>query len=193
MRGLGDDPMMRSVPEWAQRARSKWLYRGQSRPPFAAVPEPGQQSVWDYQRPPRIESDVREVIVKVGTQEVARSKRTARLLETASPPTFYVPCDDVRTAFLERGGGSSSCEWKGEADYWSVIVPGRRIDKAAWSHANPLPGYELIRDYFSFYPALVTCSVDSIPVVAQPGQFYGGWVTPELVGPFKGEPGSEDW
>ena len=185
--------MMRSVPEWAQRARSKWLYRGQSRPPFAAVPEPGQQSVWDYPRPPRIESDVREVIVRVGTQEVARSKRTARLLETASPPTFYLPCDDVRTAFLERGGGSSRCEWKGEADYWSVIVPGRRIDKAAWSYANPLPGYELIRDYFSFYPALVACSVDSIPVVAQPGRFYGGWVTPELVGPFKGEPGSEDW
>jgi len=193
VRGLGDNTMPRSVPEWAQRARSTWRYRGQSRPPFAAVPDPGQESVWDYPRPPRIETDRREVIVRVGTQEVARSRRTVRLLETASPPTFYVPSADVRSAFLQRGERSSRCEWKGEADYWAVSVPGRRIDGAAWSYTNPLPGYELIRDYFSFYPALVTCSVDSISVVAQPGRFYGGWVTPELVGPFKGEPGSEDW
>ena len=193
MHGCGDDSMTRSAPEWARQARSRWRYRGQSRPSFAALPEPGQESVWDYPRPPRIESDLREVIVRVGTQEVARSSRAVRLLETASPPTFYVPRDDVRAAYLERGEGSSRCEWKGEADYWSVIVPGRRIDGAAWSYTDPLPGYELIRDYFSFYPALVTCSVNSIPVVAQPGRFYGGWVTPELVGPFKGEPGSEDW
>lgn len=185
--------MTRSVPQWAQRARSAWRYRGQSRPPFAAVPGPGQESVWDYPRPPRLEPDVREVIVTVGAQEVARSERTVRLLETASPPTFYVPPDDVRTELLQREAVSSRCEWKGEADYWAVVVAGRPIDGAAWSYADPLPGYELIRDYFSFYPALVACSVDSMPVVAQPGRFYGGWVTPELVGPFKGEPGSEDW
>ena len=85
------------------------------------------------------------------------------------------------------------CEWKGEAHYWSVIVPGRRVNAAAWRYANPLPGYELIRGYVSFYPSLVECAVDSIAVVAQPGRFYGGWVTPELVGPFKGEPASEGW
>jgi len=184
---------MEPVPEWALRARSTWRYRGQERPPFAVVPGPGQESVWDYPRPPRIESDVREVIVRVGAREIARSRRSVRLLETASPPTFYVPPDDVRTELLEMEDGVSRCEWKGEADYWSVIVPGRRVSAAAWSYADPLPGYERIRGYVAFYPSLVECTVDSIAVAAQPGRFYGGWVTPELVGPFKGEPGSEGW
>jgi uncharacterized protein (DUF427 family) len=145
VRGPGDDSMTRSVPQWAQRARSAWRYRGQSRPPFAAVPGPGQESVWDYPRPPRLEPDVREVIVTVGAQEVARSKRTVRLLETASPPTFYVPPDDVRTELLQRGAVSSRCEWKGEADYWAVVVGGRPIDGAAWWYAGPLPGYASTR------------------------------------------------
>ncbi len=149
--------------------------------------------MWDYPRPPRIESDVREVIVRVGEQEIVRSTRTVRLLETASPPAFYVPPDDVRMEFLQMEGGVSHCEWKGAAHYWSVIAPGRRVSAAAWMYANPLPGYERIGGYFSFYPALVECSVASVSVVAQPGRFYGGWVTPEIVGPFKGEPGSEGW
>ena len=181
------------IPEWARRAQSAWRYRGQERPPFAVVPGPGQESVWDYPRPPRIASDAREVTVRVGAHEIARSRRSVRLLETASPPTFYVPPDDVRTEFLEMEAGTSRCEWKGEAHYWSVIVPGRRVNAAAWSYANPLPEYEHIRGYFAFYPSLVECTFDSIPVVAQPGRFYGGWVTPDVVGPFKGEPGSEGW
>ena len=184
---------MGSEPEWARRARSMWQYRGQVRPPFAVVPALGQESVWDYPRPPRIESDSREVIVRVGVHEIARSTRSVRLLETASPPTFYVPPDDVRTAWLQMDARVSRCEWKGEAHYWSVIVAGRRVDGAAWSYANPLPGSERIRGYFAFYPSLVECVVDSVAVVAQPGRFYGGWVTPEVVGPFKGEPGSEGW
>lgn len=184
---------MGSIPEWARRAQSAWRYRGQERPPFAVVPGPGQESVWDYPRPPSIASDGREVLVRVGAHEIARSRRSVRLLETASPPTFYVPPDDVRTEFLEMEAGVSRCEWKGEAHYWSVIVPGRRVNAAAWSYANPLPEYERVRGYVAFYPSLVECAVDSIPVVAQPGRFYGGWVTPDVVGPFKGEPGSEGW
>lgn len=116
-----------------------------------------------------------------------------RLLETASPPTFYVPPDDVRTASLKMATGASRCEWKGEASYWSVILPGQRLKAVAWSYDDPLPGYERIRGYFAFYPAALECSVDAVPVVAQPGRLYGGWVTPEIVGPFKGEPGSEGW
>ncbi len=170
-----------------------WRYHGQERPPFAVAPGPGQESVWDYPRPPRIASDGREVIIRIGAHEIARSRRCVRLLETASPPTFYVPPDDVMTTFLERETGVSYCEWKGEAHYWSVIVPGRRVRAAAWSYANPLPEYEMIKDFFSFYPSLVECTVDGMAVAAQPGRFYGGWVTPELVGPFKGEPGSEGW
>ena len=116
-----------------------------------------------------------------------------RLLETASPPTFYVPSDDVRTELLERETGTSRCEWKGEAHYWSLILPGHRVNAAAWSYAKPLPGYERIRGYFAFYPAALECSVDAVPVVAQPGRFYGGWVTQEVVGPFKGAPGTSGW
>lgn len=170
-----------------------WRYRGQERPPFAVVPGPGEESVWDYPRPPILEPDGREVTVRVGTQEIARSRRSVRLLETASPPTFYLPPDDVRMEFLRMEAGGSRCEWKGEARYWSVMVPGRRVNNAAWSYSDPLPGYDLIRGYFSFYPSLVECAVGSVRVVAQPGQFYGGWVTPGVVGPFKGEPGSEGW
>ena len=140
---------MKSIPEWALRARSTWRYRGQERPPFAVVPQPGQESVWDYPRPPRIESDVREVIVRVGAHEIARSRRSVRLLETASPPTFYVPPEDVRREFLQTEGGVSM-------------------------YANPLPGYELIRGYVSFYPSLVACALDSIAVVAQPAGFMAG-------------------
>ena len=113
---------MRSIPEWARRAQSAWRYRGQERPPFAVVPGSGQESVWDYPRPPRIESDVREVIVRVGAHEIARSRRTVRLLETASPPTFYVPPDDGRTEFLQMEGGVSHCEWKGEAHYFGFVI-----------------------------------------------------------------------
>ena len=184
---------MRSIPEWARRAQSAWRYGGQDRPPFAVVPGPGQESVWDYPRPPRIASDAREVLVRVGAHEIARSRRSLRLLETASPPTFYVPPDDVRTEFLEMEAVTSRGEWKGEARYWSVSLSGRRVNAAAWSYADPLAHYEPIRGYFAFYPSLVECAVDSIPVVAQPGRFYGGWVTPEVVGPFKGESGSEGW
>jgi uncharacterized protein (DUF427 family) len=136
---------MRSIPEWARRAQAAWRYRGQERPPFAVVPGPGQESVWDYPRPPRIASDAREVMVRVGAHEIARSRRSVRLQETASPPTFYLPPDDVRTEFLEVETGTSHCEWKGEAHYWSVMVPGHRVNAAAWSYANPLADYERIR------------------------------------------------
>lgn len=183
-------------PEWALRARSVWRYRGQARPPFAITPGPGQESVWDYPRPPRIQLDHREVIVRVGSHEIARSRRSIRMMETASPPTFYLPPDDVRMEFLERDPGTSRCEWKGEAHYWSITsiaVPGRRMTAAAWSYPDPMPGAEHIRGYFSFYPSRVDCFVDSVRVAPQPGGFYGGWVTPELVGPFKGQPGSEHW
>ena len=156
-------------PEWARLARAGWRYHGQERPPFAIVPGPGQESVWDYPRPPAIEPDVREIVVRLGALEIARSRRGVRLLETASPPTFYIPPADVRTTFLQLEAVVSRCEWKGEARY------------------------EALRGCFAFYPSRVECTVDGVVVVPQPGRFYGGWITPELVGPFKGEPGSEGW
>jgi len=182
---------MDSVPEWARQRRSGWRYVGQERPPFAVIPKPGQQSVWDYPRPPRIERDPRQVIVRVGAVVIAHSHRSARVLETGSPPSFYLPPEDVELGLLKTIADSSSCEWKGEATYWTLVVSDRRIERAAWSYPDPFPGFEGIRGYFSFYAARVECYVDSVRVEAQPGGFYGGWITPEVAGPFKGMAGSE--
>jgi uncharacterized protein (DUF427 family) len=184
---------MTIISEGGKRGSRGWRYYGQERPVFAVSPREGQESVWDYPRPPRVEQTSREVTVQAGTVEIARSRRCLRVLETASPPTFYLPPEDVRVEFLEQAQGRSRCEWKGEARYWTVKLPGLLLERVAWSYPDPLPGYEAIRDYLSFYPARVTCHVDSVRVEPQPGQFYGGWVTPEVVGPFKGEPGSEAW
>jgi uncharacterized protein (DUF427 family) len=184
---------MQPIPEWARRARAGWRYRGQERPPFAEVPEEGQESVWDYPRPPRIEEDHREIVVRVGGNEIARSKLSMRVLETASPPTFYLPPAEVRIDLLVPGSGLSRCEWKGQARYWSLVLSDHRLENMAWSYPDPLPGFEAIREYLSFYPARVECYVDGVRVLPQPGGFYGGWVTPDLTGPFKGESGSESW
>ena len=170
-----------------------WRYRGDELPPFALPAGPGQESVWRYPRPPRIELDRREVVVRLGDVEIARTRAALRVLETASPPTWYLPWADLRPAHLVRCGGSSMCEWKGRAGYWSVLAAGQRLEAVAWSYETPLPGFEAIRGYLGFYPQELECSVDGVRVRPQPGRFYGGWVTPELVGPFKGEPGSSGW
>jgi uncharacterized protein (DUF427 family) len=174
-------------------ARSHWHWRGQSRPPFAHEPGAGQESVWDYPRPPRLEVDRREVVIRWGEREVARSTRAIRVLETAHPPSFYLPVADITPGLLQLAEGSSLCEWKGPARYWSLVDGARRLAKVAWSYPRPLEGSELLRDCVAFYCHALECSVGGARVVPQPGGFYGGWITPELVGPFKGEPGSEGW
>jgi uncharacterized protein (DUF427 family) len=175
------------------KSRAKWRYRGQERPPFALPAGKGQESVWDYPRPPAIAPDAREVIVRLGEVQIARSTRAIRILETASPPTFYLPPEDIHPGRLEAADGTSLCEWKGQAAYWSVVIPGRRLERVAWSYPDPFSEYEAIRGYVSFYPAALECTVDGIRALPQPGHFYGGWVTPEVIGPFKGEPGSHAW
>lgn len=175
------------------RARAGWQHVGATRPPFAIEPGEGQESVWDYPRPPRLVPDEREVVVVAGDFEVARSRRCLRVLETASPPTFYLPPQDVRMEWLEPATGVSHCEWKGQARYWSIVVLSKRWDRVAWSYPDPRPDFEALRSYLSFYPGRVICLVDGVRVEPQPGQFYGGWITPDVVGPFKGEPGTEGW
>ena len=171
-----------------------WKYIGNSRPAHAVVPRAGQESVWDYPRPPEIMEDSRPVIVSSLGTEIARSSRAVRVLETASPPTFYLPRSDVRVEFLERASGKSFCEWKGVATYYSVIVPGNpQRRRAAWSYEHPSGKFETIKGHLAFYPSRVGCFVDGAQVQPQPGEFYGGWVTSEIVGPFKGEPGSLGW
>ncbi len=177
-------------------ARSLWKWVGDRRPDFAIPPQPGQESVWDYPRPPQLVMDGREVIVKLGDSEIARTRRALRVLETASPPTFYLPLNDVRFELLVPVPGASLCEWKGEARYWSVVAgldANQQLDAVAWSYAAPLPDFAMLRGHVAFYPQQLACTVDGVPVRPQPGRFYAGWVTPEVVGPFKGEPGSGGW
>ncbi len=173
-------------------SRRAWTWRGQERPPFARTPGPGEESVWDYPRPPRIAPDEREVVVRLGDRVVARTRGAVRVLETASPPTFYLPPGDVQTDRLVATEGSSFCEWKGRAVYWALASDetGAAI---GWSYPDPSRRFRELRDHFSFYPGRIACFVDGERVRPQPGRFYGGWVTSEVVGPFKGEPGSEGW
>jgi uncharacterized protein (DUF427 family) len=116
------------------------------------------------------------------------------VLETAHPPSFYLPWADVRQDLLQSVPGASSfCEWKGPARYWSLIDGDRTLPRVAWSYPTPLVGAEALADCVAFYPAELECRVDGALVAPQPGGFYGGWITPELVGPFKGERDSETW
>lgn len=184
---------MTDIPDWARAARGHWRYTGQERPPFAIEPGPDEESVWDYPRPPRLEPVAHEVVVRHGAATIACSRGALRVLETASPPTVYLPPDAITPGTLVQAPGSSRCEWKGGAVYWTVVAGGERLDRAAWSYPDPLPGFEALAGYVSFYPALVECYVGEDRAMPQPGGFYGGWVTSRIVGPIKGWPGTEGW
>ena len=184
---------MHPSPEELAAARAQWQWCGQRRPSFAVIPGLGQVSVWDYPRPPQLASDAREVVVRWGGVEIARTRRAIRVLETADPPSFYLPCDDVAREYVQPASGSSYCEWKGPARYWSLVDSNCRLSRVAWSDPQPLAGAEALANCIAFYPAELECTVDGAPVTPQPGRFYGGWITPELAGPFKGEKGSEAW
>lgn len=169
-----------------------WAYTGAARPPFAETPGPDQESVWDYPRPPAVVEDRRLVQVFSGEALVARSVRALRVCETASPPTFYLPNDDVSTAMLSSVAGQSVCEWKGAAVYYSLTHSQNHLP-VAWSYPNPHPEFAQLRNTFGFFPGRLHCTVDGELVRPQPGHFYAGWITAEVVGPFKGEAGSGHW
>jgi uncharacterized protein (DUF427 family) len=133
------------------------------------------------------------VEVRFDDQPIALSERAVRILETASPPTFYLPREDVRMHLLRPAGGHSFCEWKGEACYFDLIAGDRVVATAAWSYEHPFDDFERIAGHISFYPGRVDCFVDGERVSPQIGGFYGGWITNEIVGPFKGEPGTGGW
>ncbi len=184
---------MTQTPILLEAARAHWNWRGQTRPPFAVAPRPGQVSVWDFPRPPRLAHDAREVVIAWNGVEVARTRHAVLVLETAHPPSFYIPWADVNRELLQPGKGSSFCEWKGPASYWSVVKDLQTLPGVAWSYAKPLPGAEAIANCVAFYPANLDCTVGGERVIPQPGGFYGGWITPELVGPFKGDAGTQGW
>lgn len=163
--------------------------------PARIEPGPGQESVWDYPRPPRVEPVAERVRVVVAGIDIASSTSALRVVETAGAPVYYVPPAEVRLDLLRPTDHVTACEWKGAATYWSIALPERRaIPNAAWSYRDPLPGYAAIRDHLAFYVwAVDEAWVGDERATPQPGHFYGGWITSRIVGPFKGGPGSNGW
>ncbi|MEO1035533.1 MAG: DUF427 domain-containing protein [Pseudomonadota bacterium] len=162
--------------------------------PVPEKPGPGQESVWEYPRPP-IWQPVAELLrVVFGGETIAATQRGVRVLETSHPPVYYLPPDDVDERFVSAAAGRSFCEFKGEAVYWDVIAGGRMAARAAWSYPAPTAAFASMRDYLAFYAsAMDECWVGDEKVVAQAGDFYGGWITAKIVGPFKGGDGTWGW
>ncbi len=162
--------------------------------PQRTVPQPGQESVWDYPRPPRVEPSNKHVQIIFNGEVIADTRRAKRVLETSHPPVYYIPPEDIKGEYLERTRQRTFCEYKGVAGYCTVRVGEERVPDAAWFYEAPSPGYEAITDHVAFYPSKMdACFVDGEQVQAQPGDFYGGWITRDIVGPFKGDEGTWGW
>ena len=162
--------------------------------PTPEKPGPGQESVWDYPRPAWLESFTGRITVELGGAVIASTDRGWRVLETSHPPTYYLPRDAFVAGALRDAPGESWCEWKGQARYFDLVCGTTVAPKAAWSYPEPTPGFEPIADAIAVMAGQVDrCTIDGETVVAQPGGFYGGWITSRVVGPFKGGPGSMGW
>jgi len=162
--------------------------------PVPDVPGPGQESVWDYPRPPRVEEVAVPITIELGGQVIASTARAWRVLETSHPPTYYLPREAFGEGVLVPTSGSSWCEWKGQASYFDLESDKVTAERAAWTYRQPTPGFEVIADAVAVMAAAVDrCTVDGETVRPQPGGFYGGWITSTLAGPFKGVPGSMGW
>ena len=158
------------------------------------IPGPGQESVWDYPRPPRLEDTDKHIEVVFGGVTIADTRRAKRVLETSHPPVYYLPPDDIQWDYFTRAPGESFCEWKGLAGYYTITVGEHKVEAAAWFYPNPTPAFLALQNYLALYPGRMdACFVDGERVTPQPGQFYGGWITSGIVGPFKGEPGTGGW
>jgi len=162
--------------------------------PHRIEPCPGQESVWDYPRPPIVVPTAARVRVIHEGITLVDSTAAVRVLETSQPPAFYVPQSDIAMVRLAPSATRSVCEWKGVATYWSIVDGDRPQRDVAWSYPSPVPAFHVIRDHLAFYPQRVDeCWVDDERVVANPGSFYGGWITSAVVGPFKGDAGTQHW
>jgi len=157
-------------------------------------PGPGQESVWDYPRPPRVEPSNKRIRVVLNGETIADSTHTYRVLETSHPPAYYIPREDVQMEKFTQTSRRTICEFKGAATYFTIQVGDKVVANAAWSYENPTPRFEPIKDYIALYPGRMdACYVDEEQVQAQEGDFYGGWITSDIVGPFKGGPGTLGW
>lgn len=164
-----------------------------SRP--APIPtKPGQESVWDYPRPPRLEPCPKHIEIVFNGVAIAATNNSYRVLETSHPPVYYLPPQDLRLDLLQPESGQSFCEWKGLAKYYNLVVGDKIAQKVAWYYPEPTPAFAEIAEYVAFYAQpMDSCSINGEQVIPQPGGFYGGWITENIVGPFKGEPGSFGW
>lgn len=155
---------------------------------------PGQESVWDYPRPAIAQPSRRHIRIVHAGIVVAETNAAVRTIETSHPPSWYLPPDAIAPGLLRPSARRSFCEWKGEARYWHLEVGGRTFTDVAWSYPRPTPAFAVLRDHVAFYAGpFDLCSVDGERVRAQPGGFYGGWITADVAGPFKGAPGSMGW
>jgi len=157
-------------------------------------PGPGQESVWDYPRPPRLEPSERRVRIVLGGETILDTHRSARVLETSHPPVHYVPAEEFVAGALSPTRGGSLCEWKGRAAYFDVRGGGVVAEQAAWAYPEPTPAFAPIAGWVAVYPSRMdACHLDDERVEAQEGDFYGGWITSEILGPFKGGRGTWGW
>lgn len=155
---------------------------------------PEQESVWDFPRPSIAQPIHARIQIEHRSRIIADTCAAVRTLETSHPPSYYIPRIDIAPGTLRRAEGSSLCEWKGAATYWDVVVGDVVLPRVAWSYATPTPAFDALRDHVAFYAApFDRCSVDGETVTPQAGDFYGGWVTSRVAGPFKGVPGSRGW
>ena len=152
------------------------------------------ESVWDYPRPPSAERTARHIRATLAGRVIAETTRAVRVCETSHPPVYYVPPEDVAMEHLEPSAHTSFCEFKGQAHYYTLVIDGVRHSNAAWYYSHPSPGYEELANHIAFYARVFDeATVDGEQVTPQPGHFYGGWITHDIEGPFKGEPGTMGW
>ena len=154
----------------------------------------GQESVWHYPRPPVAEPVARRIRIIHQDVILADTSAGVRTLETSHPPTYYIPQADIAMSHLAMTDRTSFCEWKGHAVYWTITIAGSVFHDTGWSYPSPTSDFAVLRDHVAFYAApFDQCLVDDIVAIPQSGGFYGGWITPDVVGPFKGGPGSNFW
>jgi len=175
------------------RARARWRYRGNGRPPFAEPVAAGEESVWDYPRPPRLEPVAVRLTVSHRGQVLAAGSGAVRVLETAGAPTYYFPPQDVDCARFTDLPDLSLCEWKGLATSFCLTGEHTGARAVGWRYDQTFAEFVAIRGWYSFYPGVLTCCVGAEQARPQPGGYYGGWLTDRLRGPIKGLPGSEGW
>lgn len=162
--------------------------------PKRISPQAGQESVWDYPRPPRLEQTDRQIVVIFNGVVIAETRRPIRILETSHPPAYYLSPEDVQMAYFKPLTRTTFCEFKGMASYYDIQVGDKVASAAAWTYRTPSTGYAALKDYISLYVGRMDkVTLNGEQVRPQAGNFYGGWITDEIVGPFKGDAGTNGW